>query len=206
MHTEFEFPVAAKAACGKGAARKVRQSGMVPGVIYGNGVDPVMVSFEERDLIKALSSRAGRNVFLRLKCENADLNGERALIKELQVHPKLRRFLHADFYKIDPSKEIHATVPLVLEGTAIGVKLGGILQVARRELPVVCLPDALPDAITVDVTALKPGQSIHVGDIEAPEGVRFLLNKKLAICAVISPSSEAEEAAGEEDEEASEAE
>jgi large subunit ribosomal protein L25 len=194
MHTEIEFTIAVKTGCGKGAARKVRQGGRVPGIVYGSKMDPLMISFEERDLVKALSTRAGRNVFLRMKSEDKTLDGERALIKDLQVHPLLRRFTHMDLYKIDPTKEIHATVPILVEGIAIGVKLGGILQIARRELTVVCLPDNLPDAITVDVTNLTPGHSIHVGDIPAPEGVRILTGAKLAVCAVISPSAEVTEA------------
>lgn len=194
MHTEIEFQVSVKSDCGKGASRKVRQVGRVPGVVYGPEMDPLMISFEERDLVKALSTRAGRNIFLRMKCEEKALDGERALIKDLQVHPLHRRFIHMDLYKIDPSKELVATVPIILEGTAVGIKLGGILQIARREVKVIGLPDNLPDAITLDVTNLKLGQSVHVGDITPPEGVRILSGANLAVCAVIAPSSEVAEA------------
>lgn len=190
MHTEVEFTVNPKVGQGKGPARQTRAAGMVPGIVYGYNQSPAMVSFEERELVRALSTPAGRNVFLRLKCEDPSLNGSRALVKELQVHPLKRRFIHADFFKLDPDRAIHATVPVKLVGTSIGVKLGGIMQVALREIPVLCKPDDLPEHIEVDVSNIKIGHSIHIGEISAPEGVEFLVGAKMAICAVISPSDE----------------
>jgi len=192
MHTEVEFQVNPKTDCGKGSARQTRAGGQVPGIVYGHNLIPTMVSFEERELKKALSTPAGRNVFLRLKCDNPELNGARTLIKELQVHPLLRRFIHADFFKLDPDRAIHAMVPIRLMGASIGVKLGGIMQIAMRDMPVLCKPDDLPEAIEVQVAELKIGQSIHVSEIKQPEGVEFLASGKMAICAVISPSAEEE--------------
>ncbi|MBI5017747.1 MAG: 50S ribosomal protein L25 [Deltaproteobacteria bacterium] len=185
MHTEVEFSLETKVASGKGAARKNRAAGRVPGVVYGPGLDAQMVTFREQDLVKALSTPAARNVFLRVRSPGSVLDGTRVIVKDLQVHPVERSFLHADFYKPDPTKVIHATVPVRLVGMAIGVKLGGILQVARRDLLVACLVDDLPEAIEVDVTELSPGHSIHVVDVVAPEGVRILAEPKLTICAVI---------------------
>lgn len=185
MHTEVEFSLETKVGSGKGAARKSRAAGKVPGVVYGPGMEPQMVSFTEKDLVKALSTPAARNVFLRVKSPGSQLDGQRLIIKDLQVHPVRRAFVHADFYKPDPTKVIHATVPVRLVGAAVGVKLGGILQVAQRDLLVACLPGDLPEAILVDVTDLKPGHSIHVGDVPAPEGVRILSDPRLALCAVI---------------------
>lgn len=190
MHTEVEFSVSQKSGQGKGAARKTRAAGLVPGVVYGFNQNPAMVAFDERELVKALSTPAGKNVFLRLKCDDPSLNGSRALIKELQVHPLKRRFIHADFFKLDPDRAIHATVPIKLVGTAVGVKLGGIMQVAMREIPVLCKPDDLPESIEIDVSNIKIGHSVHVGDIAAVEGVEFLVSAKSAVCAVISPSEE----------------
>jgi large subunit ribosomal protein L25 len=195
QHAEVEFPVTIKTGHGKGAARKVRAAGAVPGILYGFQTEPTMVTFEERALVKALSTSAGKNVFLRIKSENATLNGIRVLIKDLQVHPLLRKFVHADFYKLDPEHEMHATVPVRLTGTAAGAKLGGILQSAMRDIRVICKPDDLPEAIVVDVTELNLGHSIHVGDITPPAGVRFLVGPEQAVCAVVSPSAVLEDAA-----------
>jgi large subunit ribosomal protein L25 len=192
MHSEVELSVAVKPASGKGAARKVRAVGNIPGILYGCDVAPTMLNCSERELIKALSTSAGRNVFIRFKCDDEKINGKRALIKELQVHPLRRRFLHADFYMLDPNRPIHASVPVRIVGTAVGVKLGGILQIARRNLEVSCLPDNLPEAIVLDVTDLRLGHSLHLSDITPPEGVTLLENAKVAICAVISPSSDEE--------------
>ncbi len=203
MHTEVDFAVESKTTVGKGAARKCRAAGKTPGVVYGPAQEPVMVTFREQDLAKALSTPAARNVFLRLKSSDDRIDGARVIVKELQVHPLKRVFVHADFYKIEADRLIHATVPVHIQGTAAGVKLGGILQIARREIAVVCLPDDLPESILVDVTKLMPGHSIHVGDLTAPEGVRVLTSPKLAVCAVIAPSG-AEEAKGAEEGEAEE--
>jgi large subunit ribosomal protein L25 len=185
MHTEVEFAVETKSGAGKGAARKSRAAGKVPGVIYGPGMEPLMVTFREQELAKALSTPAARNVFLRLSCDDPKLSGARVIVKELQVHPLRRVFTHVDFYKPDPTKPIHANVPVRLAGTAVGVKLGGILQQIQRDVAVVCLPDNLPEAIVVDVTELTLGHSIHVGDLKAPEGVRVLTDPKMTLCAVI---------------------
>ncbi|MHB8765315.1 MAG: 50S ribosomal protein L25 [Deferrisomatales bacterium] len=194
MHTEVDFAVETKAAQGKGAARKLRAAGKTPGIVYGPAAEPVMISFREKDLVKALSTEAERNVFLRLRTDDERINGARVIVKELQVEPLLRVFIHADFYRLDPNRQIQATVPIHIQGTAVGVKMGGILQVARRDLLVMCLPDQLPEAIYVDVTDLKPGHSIHVGDLPTAEGVRVLTSSHLAVCAVISPSAAEEEA------------
>jgi len=172
--------------------------------VYGPSLEPVMVTFREQDLVKALSTPAERNVFLRIQCGDERVNGIRAIVKDLQVHPLKRVFVHADFYQLDPNRPIHANVPIHLVGTAAGVKLGGIMQVARREIRVTCLPDHLPESIEVDVTNLMPGHSIHVGDLSVPENVQVLSGPKLAVCAVIAPSGEAESEVEEEAEGAEE--
>lgn len=192
MHTEVEFAINVKTGSGKGNARKVRAGGLVPGIVYGYNTSPAMVTFDERDLVKALSTPAGRNVFLRFSTSEPALNGSRALVKELQVNPLKRSFTHADFFMIDPNREIHAMVPVKLTGNSTGVKLGGIMQIAMREIPVLCKPDFLPESIEIDVTELNLGDSIHVNDITPPEGVQFQAPPKAAICAVVSPTEEGE--------------
>ena len=206
MQIELEFNVEAKANQGKGAARKVRAAGKTPGVVYGYQMEPVMVTFQEKELVKVLSTPAARNVFLKLRSEVEALNGARVMVKDLQVDPLQRVFLHADFYKLDPARKIHANLPIRLIGTAQGVKLGGIMQVARRDLSVVCLPDDLPEAIEVDVTDLMPGDSMHVGDLAPPEGVTVMSGSRLAVCVVIAPSGLQEDEAEEGEEEGEEGE
>ncbi len=202
MHAEVEFSVEIKEGVGKGAARKARAAGRTPGVVYGPEFAPRMVTFREQDLVRALNTPAQRNVFLRLKSGDPDLEGIRVIVKDLQVDPVKRRFIHADFYKLDPSRTIYATLPVHVEGTAIGVKLGGILQIVRREVRVACKPDDLPDAIVVDVTELKPGESVHVGDLKPPEGVRILTSPELAVCVVVAPTGYEEGGEEAEEEEA----
>lgn len=184
-HTEVEFALEPKSAAGKGPARQSRAAGKIPGIVYGPALQPTMVTFREQELVKALSTPAARNVFLRIKSADANLDGARVIVKDLQIHPVRRAFVHADFYRLDPSKVIHATVPIRVEGTPVGVKLGGILQIALREVSVACLPDDLPEALVVDVSELTSGHSIHVKDLTVPEGVRVLSDPKFTLCAII---------------------
>ncbi|MDL1964377.1 MAG: 50S ribosomal protein L25, partial [Deltaproteobacteria bacterium] len=137
------------------------------------------------------------------------LNGENtsrpAMIKELQIHPVSRDYLHVDFYGISMDRKISVKVPVVAKGKSQGVELGGILQIIRRELEIFCLPGEIPDAIELDVTDLDIGDSIHVkeiplqGDIEIPADVDF------TVITILAPKAEVEEEAEEGEEEAEEA-
>jgi large subunit ribosomal protein L25 len=126
------------------------------------------------------------------------------MVKELQVHPVTRNFLHVDFYEIDMARKIRVNVPVVTTGTAIGVERGGILQIIRRELEVLCLPGQIPETFEIDISDLDVGDAVHVeeiplsGDIEIPHDVDF------TVVTVTSPKLEVEEEEEEEEEEAAE--
>ena len=137
MHSELEFSVSAKSSTGKGAARKLRADGKTPGVVYGPELEPVMVTFREQDLAKALTTPAQRNVFLRLNSEDDRINGSRVIVKELQVDPVRRVFLHADFYQLDAERKIKVRLPIRLDGTAVvsGIELPQIEHVGGFRFP-----------------------------------------------------------------------
>jgi large subunit ribosomal protein L25 len=121
------------------------------------------------------------------------------MIKELQAHPVSGRFLHIDFYEIDLARKIRVGVPVIATGQSIGVELGGLLQIVRRELEVLCLPTQIPESIKVDVTNLDVGDSIHVeeiqveGDVEIPADVNFTVVTILAPKVEAEPEEEEEE-------------
>jgi len=181
---------------GKGAARRLRAKGLVPGVCYGQGKQPLPLTVDPEALTTILKGARGLNSLIRL--DGAE--DRTVFVQELQRHPVERDLLHVDFLWVDPEKRIERTVPVKLVGRPEGVKLGGLLQVARRRLLVDALPADLPESIEVDVSALMIGDVIHVADVEMPTGVEAIYDRNFTICAVIAPTVEEkeEEAEGEE--------
>ncbi len=120
------------------------------------------------------------------------------LVKEIQRNPVTGAYMHADLFAVDLKEKIHVDVPVHLTGTAEGVTMGGILDHALRDLEVQCLPGAIPEEFSVDVSALEIGDSIHVRDLELPEGVELLVDPNLSIVSVVAPAAVEEEVPEEE--------
>jgi large subunit ribosomal protein L25 len=183
-------------ATGKGAARKLRAAGRIPAVVYGRGVESKAVSVDPSALLKLLhGSGAGMNTLIDL---SVDGSTQTVLVKELQRDPVRGRPLHTDFYLVELDKTVEVSVPIHLVGKAAGVELGGILDHPLRELELECLPRAIPEGVDVDVSALEVGQSIHVRDLELPEGVSVRTDENLAVASVIAPTVVEEEVPEEE--------
>ncbi len=165
---------------GNGPARQLRRQGMVPAVIYGPGKTPEMLTVNFRELEKILKNSRTTQVLLNINISNGGGTETRsAMLKELQSDPVSREILHVDFYEIDMDRKIRMLVPVVPTGKAAGVEMGGMIQIIRRELEVLCLPSEIPESIEVDVTPLEIGGSIHVkeisleGEVEIPAEVDF---------------------------------
>jgi large subunit ribosomal protein L25 len=127
------------------------------------------------------------------------------MVKELQLHPVSRNFLHIDFYEVAMDRKIMVNVPITTTGKAKGVETGGILQIIRRELEVQCFPLDVPESIEIDITDLDIGDSIHVGDIALQREIEFLGDENFTVVTVVSPKIEEEEEVVEEAEEEGEA-
>jgi large subunit ribosomal protein L25 len=183
---------------GSGAMRKLRQAGMIPAVCYGAGQDPIQIQISPSELQKSLDPKRGRNTLLRLHIEGKS-PPVAVLLKDAQ-HTKLRgELLHADFLRVQLDKPVRATVPLSLQGKAVGVKDGGIMHQVYRSLELLCLPERIPSEIEIDVNSLQIGQSIHVSDLKLPEGTKAALLANTTLCVVTAPKAEkvAETAPGE---------
>jgi len=197
--------VATRKTKGDGPARALRRQGQVPAVLYGPKTEPAMLSIQARDL-EAIIKRGGlaRSVF------NLHIDGDKAfksvMIKELQTHPVSRAYLHVDLYEIAMDRKLHVNVPVVTTGNAKGVEKGGMLQIIRRELEVFCLPNEIPDSITIDVTDLDIGDSVHVEDIPTTGAVEIPHDVNFTILTLTSPQREEEAAVEGEEGEAAEAE
>jgi len=172
-------------ATGKGAARKLRAVGRIPAVLYGRGVESKSLSINPGELLQLLQgSGAGMNTLIELSVEGATRT---VLVKELQRDPVNGRPVHTDFYLVDLDKTVEVLVPIRLVGKAPGVELGGILDHPLRELELECSPRAIPESVDVDVSALEVGDSIHVRDLELPEGVSVQTDLNQAVASVITP-------------------
>ena len=187
---------------GNGPARRLRQAGRVPAVFYGPKTESVLLSVNKNDLDLIFKKGRISQIILNLVIQN---NGETytrpAMIKELQVHPVSRNYLHIDFYEIDMDRKVTVRVPVVTTGQSVGIERGGILQIIRRELEVQCLPFEVPKSIEIDITDLDMGDSIHVEDISLDGEVEFFSEANLTVLTMLSPKVEEEP---EEEEEAEE--
>jgi large subunit ribosomal protein L25 len=177
---------------GKGLARRMRLEGQVPAVLYGHGKASVSLAIEANALEHLLkTSHAGLNTLIDLEGAN-EVKGRVVLVKELQRHPVEGTLVHADFFEIDTTEQIHVSVPIRLIGSPSGVKLGGILEHTMREIDLACLPTAIPDSLEVDVSHLEIGDSVHVSDLVLTEGLELAIDPSLSVAHVALPKVEEE--------------
>ncbi len=162
---------------GNGPARVLRRQGQIPAILYGPDNAPTPIAVKTHDLELLLKSSPAGQIFVNLAI---DKGGKRkALLKELQRHPVSGQFIHADFYEVAMDRKIRVRVPVITRGKSQGVEMGGMLQIIRRELEVLCLPNDIPETIEIDITELDMGESVHVedvpleGDVEIPHEVNF---------------------------------
>ena len=166
-----------RAEFGKKAAKAFRREGLVPCMIYGGG-EEIAFTVDAKEVKPLIYTPNSYIVEL-------DIDGkiEKAVMREVQFHPVREQILHIDFYRVQEGKPVAIAVPVRLSGTAEGVKIGGKLALSARKLTVKALLDKLPDEVVVDVTPLKVGQTIFVGDLKI-DGVSFVTPATTAVCAV----------------------
>ena len=174
---------------GTGVSRRLRMADMIPGVVYGKGLDPMPVSIKYRDLQDAISGAGGQNNLITL-IGGGSLDQNIAIVADIQRDAIKRTIKHVDLHRINPNEKLKLTVPVVLTGTAIGVKEGGLLDLAHHELHIECLPGNIPDCITIDVSELKIAHSIHVSEIPLPEGITILDQPKIPVVSVLGRAKE----------------
>jgi large subunit ribosomal protein L25 len=197
----------ARESTGKGVARKMRQAGKIPAVLYGQGHDGVSLSLDSYELNQLLSTAGARTSVLELEVMGGERSGrQNVLIKEVQKHPFKDIILHMDLLEVAMDEVISVMVPIETLGTAKGVKLeGGILEIKRRELEIVCLPHLIPDSITVDISDLEIGDTIHVEDLTVTAGITIPHDTNFTLMTLVAPAVEVEpeeeEVEGEEVEE-----
>jgi len=184
-------------ALGKNASRRIRRSGGVPAVLYGEGAESVSLILDKKDVIKILKSETGENTLFKIDFEGGEKD---AMLKAVQIDPTTDEILHADLIRIAMDKAIRVMVPIEVTGEAYGVKTeGGFVDFMTREVEVECLPALIPERLTVDITGLRLHQSLKVGEIALPEGVKLLSEPGAVAVLIQVPHEEKVEAKPEEE-------
>jgi large subunit ribosomal protein L25 len=169
---------------GKGAARRVRASGQVPGILYGHGMEPVAVSVDARELYHIMHTDAGSNVLIDLSVGS---DNHLTLAREIQRDHVRGQFLHVDFLAVRRDEKITVEVPVELTGESHGVKEGGVVEHHLWEIRVQCLPGDVPERIDGEITKLGIGDSLRAGELELPPGVEMLTDPEETVVSVVPP-------------------
>jgi large subunit ribosomal protein L25 len=203
---QLQLTATTRKTTGNGPARVLRRNGRIPAVLYGPDTDATLLSVNIHEFEQVLKNHNIHQMVLNLVIQNGDALPKSVMIKELQAHPVTNNLIHADFYEISMTRKIWVNVRVVVHGKSIGEERGGIVQLVRRELEVLCLPGEIPESITVDISSLDIGDAIHVEEIQLPEGVEISPETNFTVVTVTSMMAEEEpkEEAAEEGEAAGE--
>jgi len=187
---------------GSAASRRLRGDDHIPGVVYGQGKDPVSITIERRELRLAVAGLAGMNSLITLSVDGKKFA---TMIKEVQRHPVKRTVSHIDFIRVDLDQEILVNVPLRLHGEAKAViSEGGLVDPAVDHIEVRTTPESMPPEITYDISAMQPGDTIHLRDLEIPAGAEATGDPDMAVITAVAgaafeePVVATEEGEGEE--------
>jgi large subunit ribosomal protein L25 len=192
---EVTLEVSRRESTGKEVAKKLRRDGKVPAVVYGGHKEPVAITVDRKAVSELVqkSEHGIRSVFL-LKMAGTDQQ-RHAMIKEITIDPISRRMEHIDFVRVVMDEKIKVTVPIHLNGTALGVKEGGLLDFQLREVHIECLPTAIPDSIEVDVAPLGSHDYYRIKDLKLPEGAKVLDDPERVVVGVTHARAEVAETA-----------
>ena len=203
MSDALNLPAELRERAGKGASRELRRNGRVPAVIYGGNEEPTTIHLEEKVLMKLLMTGHFMNSIVMIELGGKTL---RTIPKDVAMHPVSDRPVHADFLRLSADATIHVEVPVLFtnEEDSPGLKRGGVLNIVRHELELICDADKIPSEIEIDVTGLDIGDSIHISSVTLPEGsTSAITDRDFTIATLVAPSalkrSDAEAEAAEEE-------
>ncbi len=180
---------------GKGAARAMRREGRVPAIVYGDNKEPVMISLEPRELGRVLARPGFFNHLVEISVDGAT---HRTLPREVQYHPVTDAPLHIDFQRVGAGSQVTVAVPVVFinQEQSPGMRRGGILNVVRHEVEMVCSVDSIPERIVADLTGLEIGDTLHISAIELPAQARPVIqDRDFTVASIAASSAVREEAA-----------
>lgn len=189
MSDQLTLSAEARERAGKGASRALRREGRVPAVIYGDNQEPVMVHVEEKALNKLLGTGHFMNSVIMV-----DVGGKaaRTLPKDVAFHPVTDRPLHVDFMRVSKHASVTVQIPVVFqnEEASPGIKRGGVLNIVRHELDLICDAASIPDDVVIDLTGRDVGDSIHINDVKLPAGTKSAIeDRDFTIATIVAPSA-----------------
>ena len=190
MSETLHLSAEAREKVGKGASAVLRRAGRTPAVVYGDNQEPVAIHLEEKALNKALGTGHFFNSIVELSIDGGAVI--RTLPKDVALHKVTDRPLHVDFLRVSATHAVHVKVPVLFinEEASPGLKKGGVLNIVAHELEVVSIPEAIPNDITVDLTGLDIGDSVHMHDLTLPDGVKVITHEADAtIATIVAPSA-----------------
>lgn len=190
MSQKFKLNVAARAQTGRSASRRLRKANRIPAILYGKHTNPDSLSIEGPEFIRLLKAVGARAVLVELARSD---KAETALsfLQEIQRDPITDKYLHVDFQEVKADEKFEIQVPIVVSGESFGVKnQSGVLEIASHTLRIRVLPKDLPESIAVDVTELKVGETIKVGELKPIAGVEFLDAKGQPVVSCVEPVAE----------------
>ncbi|MDC0886918.1 50S ribosomal protein L25/general stress protein Ctc [Altererythrobacter sp.] len=201
MSDALTLPAETRERAGKGASRALRRDGRVPAVIYGGKEEPTPIHLEEKELVRQLMTGHFMNSIVEIEIGGKKV---RTLPKDVALHPVTDRPLHADFFRLAKGGKIEVSVPVVFinEEDSPGLKKGGVLNVVRHDLELVCENDKIPGEIEIDVTGKEVGDSIHISELTLPAGSESAItDRDFTIATLVAPSAlkKSEGAEGDED-------
>ena len=188
MSDNLQLPAETRDRAGKGASRALRREGRVPAVVYGGKEEPLAIHVEEKLLRKQLGTGHFFNSVVDVEVGGKTL---RTLPKDVAFHPVTDRPLHVDFLRISKDSKINVNVPVVFinEEESPGLKRGGVLNIVRHELDLICASNIIPEEISIDVTGFDVGDSIHISHVKLPTGVESAItDRDYTIATIIAPS------------------
>jgi large subunit ribosomal protein L25 len=185
------IPIAKRETTGKASNNALRNSGMIPAVIYGLNEPPVAVAISPKIVARIIGSDTGLNSLIHLQREGTDIK-RHVIIKDVQRHPVTGRLSHVDFMRVDPTHRVRVKVPIHLKGVPIGVKEGGILDFTHREIEVECLPNLIPAHVDVNVEGLAVGDSLRLDQVVLDAHLTLHGDTHNVICSVLGKQAEEE--------------
>jgi large subunit ribosomal protein L25 len=188
MSETLTLPAEARERAGKGASRALRREGRTPAVIYGGKEEPTMIHVEQKELVRQLATGHFMNSIVLIEIGGKTV---RTLPKDVAFHPVTDRPTHVDFLRLSGDSKVEVSVPVVFvnEDASPGLKKGGVLNIVRHELELLCPNADIPDEIQIDVTGREIGDSIHISNVTLPKGVTSVItDRDFTIATVIAPS------------------
>lgn len=194
----INFNVKPRTTRGDGAAKAMRREGMAPAVLYGPQTEPVLLSINSHEMEILLKTASTGQSLLGLQIEGGG-DPKPAIIKDMQRNVLTGEILHVDFYEVDMKRKITVQIPIVTTGLSKGVEMGGMLQIIRREVDVLCYPNQIPDEIVCDITDLDVGESVHIEDLSLAEGIEIPHEANFTLLTILAAKAEEEEEVEEEE-------